>query len=148
MKTHESPILKLMQSLNRCLEKMLVLSEEFLKEADARKALPDLTRFEAERETILRGISLFDRKITEAATTLPKDARTSQLISTITTLLDAKMLLVEKIVRVDAAISQKIEEAQAEITKKIQNSRKSKEVLGKFKSTWVNENGEEVDTTL
>jgi hypothetical protein len=148
MMNQDSQIIKIMTSMNRCLERMLSLSLELIQKSEAQGCLPDLADFESQRDVILRAIDLYDRKITDVASNLPQSERTPELIQSITLAMNHKIEIVEKIVRADAEIAGKIELAQMNVLKELAQTRKSKEMLGKFKSTWINENGEEVDTTL
>lgn len=140
-------VLKLLRSKNRCLERFLTLSEEFLTLA-VKGDFSELQAFQGRRESTLKAMDLFDRKISEVVTALPYAQRTPSLIEAVKKALNEKEILVHQILEVDLKIISKIEDEKNNLLKELSSSRKSRAVLGKFKSTWVSGAGEELDETL
>ena len=72
-------VLSLLRSKNRCLEKFLEASTDFLTQARSTDSLPDLPAFEARRDAILKAIDLYDRKVNEAVAMLPQGPKARTL---------------------------------------------------------------------
>lgn len=140
-------VLGLLQSKNRCLKKFLELSAEFLKSAE-KGDLSALSDFESRRDAIVRVLELFDRRIAEAIQRLPAAERSDMLIAAIHRELEAKNTLVQSILSVDEKIMMSIEREKDRIAQDIASSEKGKNMVKKFKSSWVPESGEEFDAKL
>jgi hypothetical protein len=141
-------VLALLRSKNRCLERFLEVTIHFWAEAQDGK-LENLAFFENQRESTLKAIDLFDRKLAQSIEALPAKARPNEsLTKDIRAELDLKEALVHQILSIDLKIISKIEEARGQILKDLTQTRKGKESLSKFKSTWLNESGEELDQKL
>jgi hypothetical protein len=141
-------VLGLLRSKNRCLSKFLDASKTFLSEAQSLGALPDLSQFELKRESILKAIFLFDRKLSEAVTCLSAEEKTPALIESVRNALDEKDALLHQIMTTDDRVLRLVEEEKVRITKEITSSQKSRNTIQKFKSAWVAEAGEEIDQNL
>jgi GTP1/Obg family GTP-binding protein len=140
-------VLALIQSKTRCLKKFLKISESFLGEAQSGD-FSRLTEFHEKRDKMLRAFELYDRKISQIVTSLPQSERTPKLIESVkSALVDRDQLLIE-VLKVDAKIIEQIEEAKKKILKELAASRKSKQIVQKFKSGWIGESGEELDQKL
>jgi hypothetical protein len=140
-------LMSLLNAKNRCLERFLAISKEFGEKA-AESAVEGLEQFQVRRDATLKAIELFDRKISEAARDISSSERTPRLIDAVQAALDRKNELVQQILKADENVIQKIEQSKLDLLKELASSRKSKEVLSKFKSSWVAESGEELDKTL
>lgn len=140
-------VLNLLQAKNRCLERFLAISLEFEKEA-MEKGLEGLGLFETRRDSTLKAIELFDRKITEAVSLLQPKHKTPELVRKLEALLARKNELIQQILLADQKVIQQIELGKLEVLKDLASSRKSREVLSKFKSGWVTESGEGIDQKL
>jgi hypothetical protein len=145
-------VIKVLQSKNRCLEKLLDLSDAFLAKESGEHLSEnfngDLDTFIRERDSILKVLDLYDRKVTEAIRALPLSERTPELISNVQMVLNEKDRLIQSIILKDNELTLRIEERKKKLQDDLIASRKSHELAGKFKSTWVNEPGEGFDTTL
>lgn len=141
-------VLSLLQSKNRCLKRFLDLSMEFIEQAEKIGVMPDLQSFHLRRDATLRAIDLYDRKISQVVIALPQVDRTPELVKNVELALDSKNRLVHLILTADEKIMSKIEEEKARIQRDVSSSQKAKDAMKKFKSTWVNEAGEELDETL
>lgn len=140
-------VLKLLRSKNRCLERFLEVTESFWGKAQ-NGDLQGLDRFQLDRDAALKAIDLFDRKIAEAASLLSKDALTFELKQAVEKCLAEREILIHQILETDLKIIGKIEEAKSAALKDLRSSAKSREILKKFKSTWIAEAGEEIDEKL
>ncbi len=138
----------MLQSKNRCLGKLLELSVAFLKKECTERFHEDLEAFIGERDAILKVLDLYDRKVTEAVRSLPLAARTPELISQVQLALNEKDRLIQTIILKDNELTLRIEERKKKLQEDLIASRRSHDLAGKFKSTWVNEPGEGFDTTL
>lgn len=141
-------VTKVLQSKNRCLEKLLELSIAFLNKECTEHFHEDLEAFISERDAILKVLDLYDRKVTEAIRALPLAERTPELISQVQLTLNEKDRLIQTIILKDNELTLRIEERKRKLQEDLNASRRSHDLAGKFKSTWVNEPGEGFDTTL
>ncbi len=141
-------VLSLLRSKNRCLEKFLQASSEFLTQARSSGALPGLPSFEARRDAILNAVDLYDRKVNEAVAELPSGSRPKALVDAVETSLKEKDTLVHRILVVDEQILQLVEEEKTKILKEMASNQKRAALAQKFKSGWIPEAGEEIDKKL
>ena len=140
-------VLSLLRSKNRCLERYLEITTEFwvsCKHGD----LHGLDVFESERESALRAIGLFDRKIEQVAPQITPSERTPEIVEELRALLLEREQFVHRIVDADLLIIGKIEAAKSEILREAAAVRKSRESVAKFKSQWIADSGEELDQKL
>lgn len=140
-------VLTLLQSKNRCLKKFLDLSADFLKSAEAGD-FRELSSFETRRESTIKALELYDRKISEIVELLGPTDRTPELASQVQRELNLKESLIHEILAVDLKIIGKIEEEKNRILREVASTRKSKEAMSKFKSTWTKASGDELDEKL
>jgi hypothetical protein len=140
-------VLSLLESKNRCLRRFLELSADFLRRAE-QGDLSELDPFQTRRETVLRTLDLFDRKITEVVAHLSPEQRTSQLVRQVELALAEKDDTVRQILIVDDKIIRRIEEEKTRIVRELASSEKSRSNIQRFKSTWVPTHGEELDQQL
>lgn len=140
-------VLPLLRSKNRCLQKFHDISVAFREQAMSGN-LDELSQFENRREAALKAIELYDRKIAEAVSQLPAGDKDPDLVRAVRAALDEKENLIAGILRVDADIIRKIEEARDNLLNDLSTTRKSRDNVSKFKSAWMNESGEELDTQL
>jgi hypothetical protein len=143
----EKLILTLLRSKNRCLERFIAISNEFLAQA-GRGEFGDLEGFELRRESTLKAIELYDRKISEAVLQLAEGRRTQSLVEAVKDALDRKDALVHEILDIDMRIISLIEQEKNRLLQELSSARRGKDLLGKFKSGWVAESGEELDAKL
>jgi hypothetical protein len=137
-------VIKVLQSKNRCLQRLLDLSAAFLQNGNSEH----LDSFLSERDAILKALDLYDRKVTEVIRAMPLAARTPELISEVQVVLAEKDRLIQSIILKDNELTSRIEEQKKKLQEDLIASRKNRETVGKFKSTWVHESGEEFDKTL
>lgn len=140
-------VIALLRSKNRCLERYLALSAHFLVSAD-RGEFDGLEQFQLRRDSLLRGIDLFDRKITEAIALMPAESRGQELAQAIEPLLAAKESLVNRILDTDERILARIRDESARVLAQVHQSAQSGDKISRFKSGWIQENGEKLDETL
>ncbi len=140
-------ILSLLRSKNRCLQRLLHLSEQFASELE-KKGLESLEQFQAKREAIMKALELYDRKVAEVATTIPSEKRTPSLIQDVRKILAQKEELVSRIMKSDQKIISRIEQEEEEILKEMTLTKKAGGIVKKFKSNWVSSSGEEIDRKL
>lgn len=140
-------VIRLLKSKNRCLQKFLELSTEFLASAEAGD-LTRLDRFQVRRESTLKALELYDRKISTVVETLPSERRTSELIQAVSELLAHKDQLIQMILTTDNRIMLRIEEEKSRLLREMASNMKANETVKRFKSSWVSESGEGIDRKL
>ncbi len=141
-------ILTFARSRNRCLERFLSLSEEFfryLSAADQEDLDQRLLNFERTRDSILRALDLFDRKLKEEGKILRRDSLGSPALQELKIMLFKRDDLVHKILDVDLQIIGRIERIRDSIFSNLSQSRVAKNRIGRFKSGADEINGHEVD---
>jgi Fe2+ transport system protein B len=137
----------LLRSKNKYLSKFLKMSEEFLANANEGN-LDELDKLQENREEILKNITRFDRKIEEIAAKLNEAERTETLINTVKLSMLERESLVHKILETDLKLMEHIEAKKNKLIQDLHQNKKSREIVGKFKSSWIAESGEELDTCL
>jgi hypothetical protein len=140
-------VLSLLKSKNRCLRRFLALSEDFSAVA-AGGDLAGLAAFQQGRESLLRAIGLFDRKLAEAAADAARSPVTPELREGILALFAEREGIVQKILTADERVLALIEAEKTRIRGELSGSRKQQEKMKRFKSAWVPPSGEELDTSL
>lgn len=142
-------ILGLLRSKNRCLSRFLEASFDFIKEAEKGDFSP-LDRFQEARASALKALELYDRKLNEVASTPPSSSASGHvdLTGAIEPLLAEKDRLLQQILAADEKVIALIEREKERVKGQIASSRKSQEMMKKFKSTWVSGSGEEIDEKL
>jgi hypothetical protein len=146
--TSNTEVLGLLRSKNRCLVKFLETSKAFLLSHDTLGTLPSLDEFELKREAILKAVFLYERKINEAAETLHSSAKTPEFIAAVEATLAAKDKILAEISVTDNRVLNLVEQEKMRIAKELTSSQKSRELVQKFKSSWVTESGDEIDQNL
>lgn len=127
----------LARSRNRCLERFLTLSIGFLQflESAPAELEGELRRFERERDSILKGLDLFERKLREEGELLGSAERPSpEVIQELKLQLHRRDEIVHRILDTDLRIMGLIEQTKARLLKELSKDRTAKERLGKFKS--------------
>ncbi len=140
-------VLKLLQSKNRCLQKFLKCSEDFLAFSES----GDLTyihKFQKQRNSIVKALLLYDIKISEIVKTLSENQKTTSLIDSIKKILIDKEDLVQTILITDQRIIVQIEKEKSRLLKELSTSDKSSQQVKKFRSKWISESGEKLDGKL
>lgn len=137
-------VIKLLKTKNRCLERVLNLSIEFLSKND----LAGLEAFQIERAAIFKAIDLYDRKIVEQIALLPAAEKNPAMIAQVSETLREKERLIREVLTQDNELMLRIEEKKQKIVEELSSSRKSHELVGKFKSSWLAAGGEELDKTI
>ena len=143
-------LLSLLKSKKRCLDRFLALSEDFL--ASARKGeLNSLPDFHAQREVILKALTLYDRKLSECAATAENSLacrESPSLLQSIRVWNNDYHSLVIQISAVDHAIMEQLHAESVKIQEELTQARKKQAAVGKFKSGWVPDSGEGLDKQL
>ncbi len=151
--TRVEEILGLLKSKNRSLERLMEATRAFLAhplenlivEADSARA--PLGVYENERGTIIKLMEFHDRKINSLIAELPAKAKTPGFMADVKSELDRNEVLIRQVFNADDTVFSRIREAQTQITRLLQENRKSRDYLSKFKSGTV-ATGEEMDQTL
>lgn len=157
----ERKIASLLRSKNRCLERFLALSSGFLASPDsfgltpsaltgtqAPSALDALEAFESSRAKLVHALRLFDHKIAEAISALPRPAQGETWLADARQLLKQGDATIARILELDRQVLERVESAKSALMKEINHSRKSRELVGKFKSEWIPQSGEGLDSKL
>ena len=140
-------ILKLLESKNRCLEKFLNDSENFLASTE-KGDVSVLQELHNRRETIIKAIQLYDRKITELIQEMPPGEKTTLLIDSVRKVSLAHDHIIQAIIVADQKIALKIEEEKKRLLEELSASDRKKQLTSKFKSKWITESGDQLDGTL
>lgn len=140
-------LLCLLRSKNRCLERFLEVTEEFWSAAETGH-LDGLSVFESRRDATLKAIELFDRKIDETSALLRPEERDPSLADEARILIEAREVLVHRILGLDLKIIGRIEAERTRLLQDIGHTRRARDTLAKFKSGAGAEGGEELDRTL
>jgi hypothetical protein len=149
-------ILSLLRSKNRCLDRLMEATREFLRQPtesliargdDSETATTPLSVYEDERGTIVRTLELHDRRINAVINELTPADKTEAFLSEVKAELLSNERLIAAVFNADDIVFARIQEAQTQITKLMTENRKSREILSKFKSAGQ-ATGEEMDRTL
>lgn len=153
METSSTEILELLRIKNRCLDRLMLETRTFLAtpiEAliteNAEQSGP-LLAYEAARAAIIETIQMHDRKINDLITALCPEDKTPDFLQSAKAEVAQNERLIISVFNADDVVFRKIGDAQAQLLKLIQERRKSREKLSRFKSTSA-PTGEEMDTTL
>src|SRR5262245_37766983 len=122
-------VVKVLESKNRCLQRLLDLSVRFLQEGN----FDGIGDFVSKRDSILKALDLYDRKISEVISRIPFTDRTPALIAAVQATLSEKDRIIQAIILKDNEITNQIEERKKKLQEEMVASRKSREVVGKFK---------------
>lgn len=155
MKTQE--ILSLLQTKNRCLDRLMDATRVFLASpletlvvngtAVNEEIRTPLTVYEDERLTIIRTLELHDKHVNTLIAELSPADKGPEFLEAIHAVLLENERLIQAIINADDMVFRRIREAQDQIIKLVQESRKSGEILSKFKSGSL-PTGEGMDKTL
>lgn len=153
METRSAEILELLRSKHRCLERLNAETRAFLAvplealvaETEARPG--PLAAYEAARTSILRTLELHDGRIGDLVAGIPDSERTPEFLAAVRDEMTKNERLILGVFNADDVVFRKIGDAKAQIQKLIQENRKSRALLGKFKSA-PERTGEGMDTTL
>lgn len=133
-----TPAVSFARSRNRCLERFLSLSIDFLhflEAGDTSNLNQELRRFEGDRESTLRALDLFERKLHEEGTSLAQSGRPSpELTQELKLQFQRRDEIVHRILDIDLQIMGRIESLKNNHLKDMNQNRVAKERLGKFKS--------------
>src|SRR5690349_1537985 len=92
-------VIKLLESKTHCLKRFLACSEQFLSRAN-QDDLSGLPIFQSRRDSALKALMLFDKKITEAIHKLSPLEKTQKLIEAARAVQASNNLLVQAILEV------------------------------------------------
>ncbi len=140
-------VLKLLHSKNRCLEKFLGCSQEFIFLAE-QGDFSHLDKFHNRREVLMKAFVLYDQKISKTIQTLLPIEKTTELIQSARQAEEIKCNLIQAISKVDQKIMLAIQKEQRRLQKELLASEKESQIVKKFKSSWVSESGETLDGKL
>lgn len=144
----------LLKSRNRCLDRFLKITQLYLNKIQSTPDtdLSDLDLFMAEREAVIKALGLFERKITETVDQLCQSEEKSSLVNLarpiIEPLLEERVSIIQNIIQTDEKLFKIIDQVKIKIACELGSTRKLKDNINKFKSIWVTEAGEGIDTKL
>ena len=153
METRSAEIIELLRSKNRCLDRLMAETRAFLSSpldtlvAETEGAVGPLAAYEEARASIVRTLELHDGRIMELIGGLPAPEKTPAFLAEVRDEMTKNERLIVAVFNADDVVFRKIGDAQAQIQKLIQENRKSRALLGKFKSS-PERTGEGMDTTL
>jgi len=140
-------VIKLIESQNRCLKRFVTDSQQFIASAN-RGDLSELYQLQEKRDSIIKALQLYDRKISREVLNLNSKAKTPEFIQTVKELCQQKENLIQSILALDSKIISLIEEEKLRLMKEVSEFEKRTNLTKKFKSTWVSESGEKLDGKL
>ncbi len=127
-------VVKLLQNKSRCLQRFVEESSGFLAQAES----GEMTRLEAfleGRESILRALELFDRKIDETVAATPTNERTQALRDAVGVELKVQAQWLDRSAKIDERISNLLQLEATRLRKAAAASGKGRKTLSKFKSS-------------
>lgn len=148
-----SEIIELLKIKNRCLDRLMNETRILLASPTqdlVREGADDigpLKTYEHARASIIETLQMHDRRISALISELKAEDKTENFIQDANEAVKNNERLITAVFNADDVVFQKIAEAQSELLKQIQDGRKTKEKLSRFKSTGTS-TGEEMDTTL
>ena len=153
MENRPEEILELLRSKNRCLDRLMAETRAFLAvpiealvSENAANAGP-LSSYEEARTSIIRTLEFHDRKISALIAELPASEKSPEFVAKAREEMERNERLIVSVFNADDVVFRKIGDAQNQIVKLMQENRKSRNLLGKFKSA-QGQTGEGMDTTL
>lgn len=144
-------VISLLQARNRCLQRILKITREFvftLRAAADDTELRKLEPFLANRDRLVRGLALYDRKITQTIRKLPSPETRKAVGNEAGPLLEIWSKLVREILITDEDLFRRVETEKIRIAELLDFARRGQQNIGKFKSSWISEAGEGIDTIL
>lgn len=153
MENKSLEIVSLLQTKNRCLDRLMESTRSFL-HAPLESLVIDrggldtpLSLYENERGAIIQTLELHDRRINLLIGEMSPLDKTPALMEAVRAELMQNEKLIISVFNADDIVFARIREAQSQITKLITENRKSKDILSKFKSGQL-ATGDGMDTTL
>jgi hypothetical protein len=140
-------LISLIKSQNNGMKRLIQISWDFLP-AFEKGDFDQLESFQAIRDSILKAIELFDRKITEAVADLPAEYRSEVLKLQVSALLLEREGLFRELEAADAELISLIESEKNRLKKDLGLAEKQKNVIRKFKSQPEGPAGKEMDRKL
>ena len=140
-------VLGLLQSKRRCMNSYLKTTEAFLALAE-RGDFSSLDSFEKKRETLLRTLAMYDRKIAECARAIPPQERTPALSVSVQKNIEEEAAVIRTILSVDERVLGCMEREKLRLAQEIASAHKTKDLTGKFKSSWIPNAGAALDQKL
>ena len=126
-------------------EFLAVPIEKLVTEGDAETGA--LATYESARRSIIRTLELQDGKISELIAALSPTEKSEPFLASVREEMLRNERLIVSVFNADDVVFRKIGDAQGQILKLIQENRKSRDLLGKFKSA-QSQTGEGMDKTL
>lgn len=126
-------VLGLLRSKRQCLVAFLEATRAFAAQAQAGD-FSGLDAFERERESALRALGLFDRKLTESVADFPAERRTAEFLAEVNASIEEQGRLLEEAFSLDARIMRDIESEQLRLVRELAAAGRSKEIVNRFKS--------------
>jgi len=140
-------LIGLLQAKNRCLQRLLTLSQSFTSETDEQ-----FEELLLQREVLLRTITLFDKKIETVSRSIPEAHRADpshlRLVESVKACLADREQLVAAILKEDDRIIEKIELRKAEVLKDMIANQKNSDQVRRFRSQPSVQVGESIDRKL
>ncbi|MEK6704962.1 MAG: hypothetical protein AABZ06_04170 [Bdellovibrionota bacterium] len=140
-------VVRLLRSRNRCLEKFLAVSTRFLKHQSSLD-LSSLQKLEDARNHAIKAFQLYEKKINEIIPSIPSSSRTPDFKEKIKKLVAEHESMLGQILTTDDEIIERIENEKKRLLLEFNSSKKQTTLVKKFKSVWLNKQGEELDKTL
>lgn len=150
-------LLSLLQNKNRCLKKLFELTQSMIGQCVFEEnSTNSTTAFHAtleKRARMIEALQLYDKKIDLLTQSLfsqskPEEIRNTPFGQQLTPYIQEANSLCQSILQVDQQLVQNLERQKTRIVTVLLQSDKQKNLLQKFKSSWVPESGMEIDGIL
>jgi len=136
--------LTLMNNKISYLRRFLEINENFLISIE-RNHSADFEGLHLQRESMIKEVLLLDKKISESVRKLSISDKNNQLIESLKNLIYTQEKLIKSIFSSDEKIICKIEVEKKKLLKELNDSEREKEIVKKFRSTWIPESGAKLD---
>lgn len=140
-------LLSLLRSKKRCIENFLEVSKEFSMNFD-QDDVDGVIQFQQRRDTILKAIDLYDRKISEEVGSLSQDDKTDEFIEKVRMTSEAIDEVIAKVRIENELIVGLVEQQKEHILTEMRKSQTDRERIGRFKSGGQSRSGRELDEKL
>lgn len=147
-------VISLFSGQNRCIERLVRLTREFVEllKSDPTDPFSEIDPLYKKREYVIQAFGLFEKKITQWFDEIPTFEERKRIANTLkpvlTPILEQRKQILRELTFLDQKIFDKIQEEKSKICDEMGSIRKMKQTVSKFKSIWVSEAGEGIDTTL
>jgi hypothetical protein len=140
-------LLKLVKNKNICLMSLLECSEQFYVHAQ-KDSLTMYATYEKKRGRLFKVLSAYDRLIDQCATELHLTQLDEHLSIQLRQLMDLQAKVTASLLSLNEKIMNTLEAQKNKLSHELGKSDQQRNLLSKFRSTWIPESGAELDGTV